>query len=134
MKSMEKEFDNWNNIKKRINVTENYLNFKEREIYYINIGKNIWFEEDGKGNDFLRPAIVLKKFNNYIFWGIPLTSSNLKNKDDYFYYKFYLKNIENCAILSQIRLFDVKRLSHKIGFVSIDDFIEIKKRIKQMLD
>ena len=29
------------------------------------------FEEDGKNDNFVRPVLVLKKFNNDMFLGIP---------------------------------------------------------------
>ena len=127
-------FDDWNILKNKLNNLKMSINIKERSVYFINLGKNIGFEENGKGVLFLRPIIVLKKFNKYLFLGIPLTSSNLKNKNNIFYYQFFINNKNNCAILSQIRLFDTKRILNKIGVVSINYFFEIKKRIKQMLD
>lgn len=130
---MKEDFDRWNKIKKKTNTSNNIINFKEREVFYIKIGKNIGFEEDGKGEDFLRPVIVFKKFNKYIFWGIPLTSSNLNNKNGFYYYKFCLNSLENCAILSQIRLFDVRRLLNKIGVIGVQDFLNIKQKINQII-
>ncbi|PID34747.1 MAG: hypothetical protein CR971_01625 [candidate division SR1 bacterium] len=32
-----------------------------REIWYVSLGNNIGYEEDGKGNDYKRPVLVLKK-------------------------------------------------------------------------
>ena len=37
-------------------------------------GKNIGFEQNGKGSNFVRPILVLRKFNSSIFWGLPLTT------------------------------------------------------------
>lgn len=127
------EFDKWNNLKKEINKSNNSFNFKEREIFYIKIGKNVGFEEDGKGDYFVRPVIILRKFNSNIFWGIPLTSSNIDKKESIFYFKFYIKNIRNCAIISQLRLFDSKRLLNKLGVISKDDYKLIKQKIIQII-
>jgi len=74
-------------------------------------------------NSFDDWNILKNKLNNLKM------SINIKERSVYF-----INNKNNCAILSQIRLFDTKRILNKIGVVSINDFFEIKKRIKQMLD
>jgi len=38
------DFDKWNEIKKETNKKQYPLHFREREIFYIRIGKNIGFE------------------------------------------------------------------------------------------
>lgn len=129
---MKEEFDLWNKVKKDINIKDFGPFFKERDIFYLNVGKNIGFEEDGKGDNFLRPVLVFKKFNNFIFLGIPLTSKNKNNKKFYFKFSFSL-NIVSYAILSQIRLFDYKRLERKCGVMNIIDFVEIKKTFIEMI-
>jgi mRNA interferase MazF len=45
--------------------------FKERDIWWVSIGVNVGFEEDGKHEKFLRPVLILKKFNKELFLGIP---------------------------------------------------------------
>ena len=40
----------------------------------MNIGKNIGYEQNGKGDEFLRPVVVLRKFSNRYFLGVPLSS------------------------------------------------------------
>ncbi len=73
----------------------------------MHIGVNIGFEQNG-GKDFLRPVVVYKKFNKHVFLGIPLTS---KIKEDKFHYEFeYKADIRSFVMLSQIRLFDIKRV------------------------
>jgi len=34
------------------------MGYKKRETWICNIGENIGFEEDGKGNEFTRPVII----------------------------------------------------------------------------
>jgi mRNA interferase MazF len=31
--------------------------------FYMKMGKNLGFEQNGKGENFVRPVIILKKFN-----------------------------------------------------------------------
>ena len=44
----QKKFDLWNIKKKEINKKEKEIQFREREIWWISIGVNIGFEQDGK--------------------------------------------------------------------------------------
>ena len=68
------DFDKWNELKKIIEKKENFLKFRERDIWFIHLGKNIGSEQNGKGNEFLRPVLVLKKFSKRYFLGVPLSS------------------------------------------------------------
>ena len=58
---MKKDFDNWNNIKKKLDKREKYPSFKEREIWWTNIGLNVGDEECGKGEKSVRPILIVKK-------------------------------------------------------------------------
>ena len=95
-------------------------------MYWCKIGENIGDEENGKGEDFRRPVLIFKKFNNHIFWGIPMSS---KIKESKFYTKVLLKDIERSVILSQLRVLDVRRLDQKIGYISKQDFINVQNQI-----
>ena len=127
---MSKNFQDWHTRKSLINNNENRLFFHEREVWSASIGANIGFEQDGKGCSFLRPIIIIKKFNNEIFWCLPLTRNQKKGK---YYSSFILNNSISTAILSQIRLIDSKRLQYKIGDISQRDYVDIKEKLKQFL-
>lgn len=128
---MKKDFKVWHNKKSRIDEVENRPSFHEREIWYCAIGVNVGFEQDGGGKDFLRPVIVFKKFNNEIFWALPLTHTQ---KDTKYYFQFIFQgNTQSAAILSQVRLVDGRRLSHKIGDISEEDFEKLAKKFKALL-
>lgn len=130
---MEKEFDDWNKIKKIINKEKMKRYFYEGDIWLCNVGINVGHEEDGKGEIFLRPVIVIKKIENNLFFGIPLTTSNKYIKNKYFYEFEYIKNVKSYAILSQTKTFDFKRLYVKHGKIKNDDFLEIKEKLKELI-
>ena len=128
---MKKDFQNWHSKKSEVNDIGRRPFFHDREIWWCALGANIGFEQDGGGKDFLRPVIVFKKFNNEIFWAIPLTHTQKKSK---YYFQFVSGDkIISAAILSQIRLVDARRLSHKLGNLSDDDFRELIKKFKALL-
>ncbi len=127
---MKKDFQKWHNRKKFLHEEKERPFFREGEVWFCAFGVNVGFEQDGRGSSFLRPVIILKKFNNEIFWGLPLTKNKKKNK---YYFSFKLNNKVSTAILSQIRLIDGKRLHYKIGVLSDTDFNEIKKCLVQFL-
>src|SRR3989344_5296456 len=103
---MEKNFDSWNIKKQELSKTERAY-FSKGDIWFASIGKNIGDEEDGKNSDFERPVLIVRKFNNNIFLGVPLTSN--EEKEGKYYHKL-ISFSGSTAILSQIRLFDAKTL------------------------
>ncbi len=125
-----KNFDQWNEIKKQTSVQKKKVYFKERDIFFIKIGENIGYEQSGKGEDFVRPVIVFKKFNNDFFMGVPLTSTSKSGK---YYFEFeFLDDTKSYAILSQMRAFDSKRIKHKVGMIHHDDFEKLQEKIGKL--
>mgnify|MGYP001461363251 CR=1 FL=1 len=128
---MNKNFDLWNSKKKNIHNKNNIIGFSQYEIVFMTIGINIGFEQDDKGEDFLRPVLVYKKFNNQVFLGIPLTS---KAKNTQFHFEFeYKKDKKSFAILSQLKLFDIKRAKYKDGKISKNDFIKLQDKLLKLI-
>lgn len=68
-----KDFDGWNILKQRIDSRVPAFHVKEREFWYVHLGINVGVEENGKGSDFKRPVLVMKKIGN-IFAVLPLTT------------------------------------------------------------
>jgi mRNA interferase MazF len=122
-----KDFDGWNEIAKQLNSGTCIDYFHERELWWCSVGVNIGHEEDGKGIKFRRPVVIFKKLNDYMFLGIPVSRKNRSN--------FYTVAIdmgdtkERYAKISQIRIFDSKRLAEKIGMITVADFYFIRKAV-----
>ncbi len=129
---MIKKYDEWNEVKKNLNLKEEIIYFREREIYWANIGTNIGFEQDGKGNDFVRPILIFKKFSQTMFFGIPLST---QRKNGSFFFEFIFKdNKISTALLVQTKMYDVKRLDKKIGKINVEDFKKLKNKFKELID
>jgi len=130
---MKKDYKKWMAQKTPINNDKVRPFFHEREIWFSSLGENVGFEQDGDKETYLRPVLIVRKFNNEIFWGVPLTKSN-KQKDNRYYYSFcFIKGIISLAVLSQIRLIDSKRLARQIGTMKGDDFKRVKEKLKALL-
>jgi len=123
-------YKEWALLKQQINKKKNISKINEREICFVSIGQNIGYEQNGKNEEFERPVLVLKKFGIYTFIRIPLTRQGKLNK---FYFNFLLNEKQSFAILSQIRLFDTKRIKRKMGYMTKDDFIKLKQKCKYLI-
>lgn len=77
---MNKDFIKWHIKKEFIHYERPRVFFHEREVWFAYLGANIGFEQDGQGGQFLRPLVILRKFNNQIFWGVPLTKTQKQGK------------------------------------------------------
>jgi len=134
LKNMKKKSDFllWHNEKYKINIRNvDDIYFKEKEVWFCRVGLNVGYEEDGKGKNFLRPVLVVKKIGKNIFIGVPLTTSD-KHKDNKYYYEFeYIEDVKSYAILSQLKCFDSKRLDYKSGEIKLEDFLKIKEKLKE---
>ena len=128
---MQKDFINWHEFKEKLHKRNKKIFFKEREIWWCSLGINIGYEQDGKNNFFERPILVLKKFNQDIFWALPLTSK-IKNKNLNYYQLKFTKNNDS-VILSQLRLISGNRLLRRINTLNNNDFYNIKKAIINIL-
>ncbi len=121
-----KKFDDWNIIKKQSEaVYENKTKyFNKREVWLAKIGLNLGREEDGKGDKFVRPVLILRKYNTDSFLAMSLSTIN---KDNKYYFTFDFKNEFISALISQIKFLDRKRLVVKMGKINSKIFDEIRK-------
>ena len=127
---MRKNFDSWNELKKEIDSKGETKFYHAREIWWCAMGLNIGSEANGKGEEYRRPIIVIKGFNKESFLGVALTGK--KKEGSYYAYLGEVSGKEASANLSQIRLFDTKRLVRKIGKLDEDKFKQLKDRITGM--
>jgi mRNA-degrading endonuclease toxin of MazEF toxin-antitoxin module len=127
-----KDYKIWMPFKAKIhNGDRPNINFKERDIFWVSIGENVGFEEDGKNKLFNRPVLVIRKFNNFLFWGVPLSTTDKRGR---YYHVFKVGGKESVALLSQARTFDSSRITaNKLGMATEKDFAMIKKKLSDVL-
>ena len=126
-----KDYSQWHRIKTTVNNEKSRPKFHEREIWFTTLGVNIGFEQDGRGEEYLRPVVIIRKFNNEVCLVIPLRKNQKKGIH---YYSFsYQEGVTSTAILSQVRLIDGKRLGYKSGYISEADFSALKEKLKRLI-
>ena len=125
---MEKEFDNWNNLKKLIHKKEvnDEFNFHSGDIWWTALGINIGKEINGKNETFERPVLILKVINKHTLYVLPLTSK------DHFTDKYHFKvNYEDggsgVVVFSQIRVVSSNRLLRKLSKIDKGGLEEVKE-------
>lgn len=126
-------YDEWNEVKKNTSKsTEKAV--KVGKVYWVRLGLNIGSEVYGKGENYVRPVLVLKLIYKNSFIGVPLSTKTKDNSFPYFY-SFYTKNNDiRTALLSQLRLFDTKRVENIANInISKSDFENIRDKIKANL-
>lgn len=125
-----KRFAEWLMLKEKLhNNIHKPPVFKDGKVWWCSIGENVGYEINGKSDKFSRPVIVFKKLSSGTFLGIP-TSSLLKQGS--WYVSIMVNGAQNCAILSQGRVFDYKRLYNKIGRLSASDYKKVKTGFKKL--
>lgn len=128
---MRKNFDVWNNNKKNINERQTAPFCHEREFWWCALGVNIGYEQDGSGTEYRRPVLILKGLSKQTCIVIPLTTSPQEHK-----FRPSIGVVDGkqaCALLSQMRVIDTKRLVRKIGNLDKQVFDDIRKTVKDML-
>lgn len=128
---MQKDFDRWNYIKKKIHADGEYKLYHTREIWWCSLGINIGFEQDGSKDEYRRPVLILKGLSKETCFVVPLTTA-IQNHP----LRPSVGLVDDKAaraMLSQMRVIDTKRLVRKIGYLKKDVFKDIQKAIKELL-
>jgi mRNA interferase MazF len=120
-----KRFLEWIGIKQKLDAHDyNPPLVSESDLWWCAIGENVGIETSGKGRNFTRPIIVIKKFGRLAFFGIPTTT---KRREGTWYVQFTHKGIEETALLSQARMFSYKRLDRKMGELDDTDLRNVRE-------
>ena len=126
-----KDFDGWNNRKKKLDATVARRYYHPREIWWCALGVNVGFEQDGTGTGYQRPVLILQGLSLETCLVVPLTTSKKPSK-----YRASVGTVGGKsaqAILSQIRVVDTKRLVNRIDILDQATFAVIRKSAIAML-
>lgn len=128
---MEKDFDEWNVNKKILHTGAATPFYHAREIWWCSLGVNVGFEQDGTGKNFDRPVVVLKGFSKDVCLVVALTGK--KKEGRYYFYLGAIDGTPSSAILSQVRLVDVKRFVRKLATLDEKTFSKLQTILIEVL-
>lgn len=134
MENEQKEkYNNWN-LKKQdlqFGTSTDTLFFNEAEIWWCSLGINIGAESFGKGDNFYRPILIIKKLSNDLCVALPITS---KRKVGTWFYNMNFQDKTQCVMLYQIRVIHKKRLYLKIGQIENTILSLVKEKLENLLE
>ena len=117
-------------MKKKTNAEKPRF-YTVREVWWCRVGVNVGTEQDGKGEWYARPCVILRGFGPDACLVVPLTTSP---RDHALRIPVGLvEGVEARANLSQIRVVDTRRLEAKIGFLAESIFSKVRKAARDML-
>lgn len=129
------KFDEWNIKKKNIQFFERppgeEIYFREGDVWWCSIGLNVGSESFGKGKNFRRPVLVIKKLSADLCIALPITS---QQKIGTWFENITLNNENRYIMLYQIRVLNKKRFTIKIGDINYLDFKRVKEKLKTLLE
>jgi len=130
IKEVAEKFVSWTKLKIKIHFSEKNFVVKERQIWWASIGQNVGIEQNGKNCNFERPILILRRFNDEQFWALPITS---KVKIGKYYHAFVQNDVRYSVCLSQLRVMDKRRLLRHLGEMNEVDYLEIRKKIVEIV-
>jgi mRNA-degrading endonuclease toxin of MazEF toxin-antitoxin module len=123
-------FELWHKLKEKLHISLSRKLFNERDIYWCSMGLNVGDEENGKGASYVRPVLIIRKFNRDLFLGVPL-STQIKEK--WYYKQITFNGKTQSVMISQIKCLSAKRLFKYLGKLDDKDFKYIQEEIVNMV-
>lgn len=126
-------FISWAKLKIRIHLKDGEIPyFREKEVWWCALGKNIGYETDGKNELYSRPVVIVKKYSKDMCFVLPLSTQIKKGKVKY-QYVVYCNDQDNAVNLTQGRTISSKRLLKKMGNIQREEFDGMVNAFMQLL-
>lgn len=127
-----KDLRGWCDLKIKIESekSENSHVVSEGDIWWCYLGSNIGDEQDGVGESYSRPVLVVRKFNRKVCIVVPMST---KLKSGVFYFCTDFKGVRYSILLSQIRLISIKRFMRRIRCLPKEEFNRVKSSIIKLI-
>ncbi len=129
---MNKDFQGWGDYQQKLEGSDKPLRpFQEGQVWRCATGHNIGIEIDGKSRRYWRPVIIVRKFNDEFFIGVPLTSSS-KNRP--FHIPVEVKGKNGYAVVNQLRALDARRLQQYLSTLSAGDLKAVRSAVINLFE
>ncbi len=128
---MDQEYIDWNTLKYTLIHNEFKLpRFNERDIWWCSVGKNVGYEIDGKNDLVERPVLVIKKYSNDMFFGLPLST---KQKTYNSRFPTLVNGQAADIILDQGKTFSARRLNRRERVIGYKEYEAVKAALASIL-
>ena len=124
------EFDAWNEKKRVLDTNKRGLLFKEGEIWWCSVGRNVGEEVYGKGREFRRPVVILKKLTGNSCIVMPTTT---KPRRGSWYHHIHVTGKDRFVMMHQLRFISGNRLWVRESTLSESEVAELKKSVAELL-
>ena len=126
-----KNFDSWNIQKKLLEShMKEPVKFHERDVWWCSFGINLGNEQDGTGDNFERPCVIVKKLSPTTTLVAPLST---REKLEIFQVQVTIREKIGYVLLDQVRVVDAKSLLRKMGYIPKETFTIIRSKLKNLL-
>lgn len=110
---MDKDVQGWGDYQQELEKRSKPRRpFQEGQIWRCALGHNVGTEIDGKSQRYWRPVVIVRKFYDDFFIGVPLTRTS---KNHPFYIPVTVKEKTSYAVVAQLRALDARRLQQYIS-------------------
>ena len=130
MGSYRKDFAGWAKVAEMVERRERAEFYKSWVIYWANLGVNIGSGEDGKGERFTRPVLLLAMLNKTQVLVIPITSQKKKGAN---YREIVGNGKVEYLLFDQLRTIDVKCLEEVVDEIDSDTLRMVRGGLLKIL-
>ncbi|HRY36350.1 MAG TPA: type II toxin-antitoxin system PemK/MazF family toxin [Candidatus Magasanikbacteria bacterium] len=125
LKEIAQQFVDWTKRKIRHHTDEKKdVYFREKEVWWAALGKNVGYEVDGKHELFERPVLIVKKYSKDICFVLPLTTQ-IKNPKPWYQIVIEIEEVSNAVNISQGKTISSKRLLRKSAMIETEVYNNI---------
>ena len=123
------EMQKWMELKAKLNESKAIFHFKEGEVWWAAVGKNVGIEINGKGNGFARPVLIYKKLSKQGFLGLALTTQRHGGS---WYQPLIVDGKQAYVVLSQVKTMSVFRLYRRIDKISPREYALVERKFDNL--
>jgi mRNA-degrading endonuclease toxin of MazEF toxin-antitoxin module len=105
--------------------------FKGQEVWNCLLGLNVGHEQNSDRRSFLRPVLVIQRFNAHTFWGVPLSTKIPTDSPHHHLFKH--EGVQYSALITQLRTLDSRRLLRRLYVLDDANFYAIQLRLGRIM-
>lgn len=131
MENYRKRYHDWADAQREIDKKGYPTKWKVGGVFWANQGVNIGSEQDGKGDHFTRPILIITEFSERLVLIAPISSKMRRHR---YRFKIMVKGEPRMVLLDQVRTIDLKRLGYFIDEIPMATLRQIRSALANLID